>query len=79
MRKTTVYLPEDLDRSLKARSRRDGVSAAELVRQAVRESLRDEEAIRPRSIGAGSGGGGFAAADDEDVLERAWGGTPKKR
>lgn len=72
MRKTTVYLPEELDRGLKAKARRDGVPAAELIRAAVRTALDDEAPAQPRSIGAGSSGA-FAAADDEAVLEREWG------
>lgn len=72
MRKTTVYLPEALDRELKAEARRTGVAAAELVRSALRSSLDARGAPRPRSLGAGRGGA-FRAADDEAVLEREWG------
>lgn len=78
MRKTTVYLPEELDRSLKAKAQRIGVPAAELVRSAIERSLDKDAAPRPRSIGAGSGGR-FAAADDEAVLERDWGGAADAR
>ncbi len=74
MRKTTVYLPEDLDRALKAKAKRTGVPAAELMRAAVRRSL-DEEVPWPGSIGAGSGGR-FAAGEDEAVLDREWGTSP---
>jgi hypothetical protein len=71
MRKTTVYLPGDMDRALKAKARRTGTPAAELIRDAIRRSLDDEPTPWPRSIGAGSGGR-FRAADDEAVLERGW-------
>lgn len=71
MRKTTVYLPEDLDRALKAKAKRTGVPAAELLRAAVRQSLDEDHPSWPRSIGAGAGGR-FAAGDDEAVLERDW-------
>jgi Arc/MetJ-type ribon-helix-helix transcriptional regulator len=69
MRKTTVYLPDDLDRALKAQAKRTGVSAAELVRAALRRSFEEDETPWPRSIGAGAGGL-FPAADDEAVLKR---------
>ncbi len=72
MRKTTVYLPEDLDRALKAKAQRVGLPAAELLREAVRESLDREPAPTPRSIGSGAQGR-FSAADDEATLEREWG------
>jgi predicted transcriptional regulator len=75
MRKTTVYLPDDLDRALKAKAKRMGAPAAELLREAVRASLEGEDGVRwPGSIGAGAAGR-FAAADDEAVLEREWGSS----
>src|SRR5918996_747646 len=73
MRKTTVYLPGDLDRALKAKATRTGTPAAELIRAAIRRSLDEDDAPWPRSIGAGSSGR-FRAADDEAVLDREWGG-----
>lgn len=71
MRKTTVYLPDDLDRALKAKARRTGVPAAELVRQALRESFEADEKPWPESIGVGAGGS-FPAAGDEATLAREW-------
>jgi hypothetical protein len=77
MRKTTLYLPDDLDRALKAKATTSGIPAAELMRDALRRSL-EEDVPLPRSIGAGSGGT-FAARDDEVVLARHWGGRAKPR
>lgn len=74
MRKTTIYLPQDLDRELKAASRRTGTSSAELIRTAIRQSLTEQESPWPSSIGSGSNGS-FPAADDEAVLEREWVGS----
>jgi hypothetical protein len=78
MRKTTVYLPGDLDRALKAKARRTGTPAAELVRDAIRRSLDEDRPPWPGSIGAGAGGR-FRAADDEAVLEREWGERARPR
>lgn len=78
MRKTTVYLPDDLDRALRAKAMSTGVPAAELLRNALRRSLEDDDVPLPRSIGAGSAGT-FAARDDELVLERNWGRRAKSR
>lgn len=72
MRKTTIYLPDDLDRLLKAQARRTGTPAAEIVRRALGESLRETESPLPASIGIGGGDSGFAAADDEAQLEKNW-------
>lgn len=78
MRKTTVYLPDDLDRALKAKAISTGVPAAELLRDALRRSFEDDDVPLPRSIGAGSSGT-FSARDDELMLERHWGRRAKSR
>ena len=39
VRKTTVYLPEDLHRGLKLAARERGTSEAELIRTAIRHEL----------------------------------------
>lgn len=75
MRKTTVYLPEDLDRALKAKAKRTGVPAAALVRAALERSLDEDRVPWPRSIGAGTGGR-FAAREDEVILEHEWDNSP---
>jgi hypothetical protein len=46
MLKTTVYLPDELDRRLEAEAAIEGVSKAELVRRGVARLL--EENVRPR-------------------------------
>lgn len=79
--KTTVYLPDELRRDLAAKAKRTGVPQADLIRDAVRRSLEDDEQPWPRSIGVGSSGR-FNARDDEAVLEREWAGraaSPARR
>jgi metal-responsive CopG/Arc/MetJ family transcriptional regulator len=49
MEKTTLYLPEPLQRELREAARREGRPQAELVRDALRAYLRGRP--RPRSIG----------------------------
>lgn len=48
MRRTTVYLPDDLKRELEAASRRSGRSEADLVREGVRLAVARESPGRPR-------------------------------
>lgn len=48
-KKTTLYLPEDLQRELRRAAHREGRSQSELVREALGTYLRDRS--RPRSIG----------------------------
>jgi hypothetical protein len=48
MKKTTVYLPEDLKSALGRIAAFRGRSEAELIREAVRELVREAEPPRPR-------------------------------
>jgi len=48
MKKTTVYLPEDLKSALGRIAAEKGRSEAELIREAVRELVKDSEPPRPR-------------------------------
>lgn len=48
MKKTTVYLPEDLDSALKRAAGAQGRSEAEIIREAVRKSLDSMQSPRPR-------------------------------
>lgn len=49
--KTTVYLPEQLQRELRDAARREGRPQAELVRDALKVYLGGKTRPRPRSIG----------------------------
>ncbi|BBL80633.1 antitoxin VapB26 [Rubrobacter xylanophilus] len=48
MKKTTVYLPDDLKRALERASEISGRSEAELIREAVRNLTSGFEPPRPR-------------------------------
>ena len=48
MKKTTVYLPEDLKSALGRIAAQRGRSEAELIREAVGELVKDSEPPRPR-------------------------------
>ena len=48
MKKTTVYLPEDLKSALGRVAAQKGRSKAELIREAIRDLVRDSEPPRPR-------------------------------
>ena len=50
MRPTTLLLPDDLARDIKEAALREGISASELVRRAVRQALSNKEPrAKPRS------------------------------
>jgi hypothetical protein len=48
MRKTTVYLPDDLKFALGRVAVEKGRSEADLIREAIRDLVRDSEPSRPR-------------------------------
>jgi hypothetical protein len=48
MKKTTVYLPDELKAALERMSAHQGRSEADLIRQAVRDLTRSLEPPRPR-------------------------------
>ena len=48
MKKTTVYLPDDLKAALERTAAVQGRSEAELIREAVRKLTQDAEQPRPR-------------------------------
>lgn len=48
MKKTTVYLPDELKAALERAAAREGRSEADLIRQAVRDLTRTSEPPRPK-------------------------------
>jgi predicted DNA-binding protein len=70
--KTTLYLPEDLQRALRTEARRSGRPQAELVRDALRAYLGDRAKPKLRSIGAGEDSE-LSGRDSESWLAREWG------
>ena len=71
MHKTTVYLPEDLQRTLKEVGRRTGRRESAIVREALNVYLQHQARPQPRSIGAGQDAQ-LAARDSEAWLRDKW-------
>jgi len=72
MEKTTLYLPADLQRSLRELSRRIGRPQARLIREALEHYLAAQERPQPASIGAASDGT-LDATESETWLREQWG------
>jgi hypothetical protein len=72
MGKTTLYLPSDLQRTLRETARRTGRRQADIVREALDLFLRQQHRPLPRSIGIGEDTE-LAARDSEAWLEAEWG------
>ncbi len=78
MHKTTLYLPEELQRRLRDVARRTGRPQAELVRCALEGYLEADVAPEPRSIAVGADEG-LAGRDSEDWLRMNWVGDDHAR
>jgi Arc/MetJ-type ribon-helix-helix transcriptional regulator len=71
MQKTTLYLPDELQRQLQEAARRTGRSQADLIREALTTFLGTVQPPRPRSIGMGDNPD-LHGEDTEDWLRRNW-------
>lgn len=72
--KTTLYLPDELRRSLKDVARRTGRREAEVVREALGIYLAQQAPPQPRSLGAGEDPD-LAGRDSEHWLQDRWSGN----
>jgi hypothetical protein len=71
MDKTTLYLPADMKRELKAAARRSGRAQADIVREALARYLANQPRQLPQSIGMISDGT-LDAAHVKDWLRANW-------
>ena len=72
MEKTTVYLPEALQRALKEAARAERKPQAELVRAALEEYLERRERPSLSSLGSGEDEE-LSGTNSEEWLESQWG------
>jgi len=70
MKRTTVFLDEDLDRDLKALAERQGRPTARLVREALADYVDRQRAERPALsfVAAGRSGRSDVAERHEEIL-----------
>lgn len=71
MKKTTIYLPEDLVIEIKTVSKQDRRSEAEVIREALSAYLAQRKRPLPSVFGMGSGGS-IRASESEEWLEKNW-------
>jgi len=72
MRKTTVYLTDELQRGLKELAHRSGRPEADLLREALRAYLAQQTRPQPLSLGAGQDLE-LSARESEAWLRTQWG------
>lgn len=75
MKRTTIYLPAEIEVRLKRETLRRGQPMAELVREAVEAYLAGDGEAGPPGAGAFSSGHSETAERAEDVLEELGFGT----
>jgi predicted transcriptional regulator len=68
--KTTLYLPNDVQRRLRELSRQQRRSQAELIREAVAQYLAGQEQPWPKSIGAAESDGAVPAARAREWIDQ---------
>lgn len=73
MIKTTVYLPEALKAALTRVAAEKAISEADLIRQALKEKVASETAVRPRTALFEQGLGDETAAERVDELLAGFG------
>jgi Arc/MetJ-type ribon-helix-helix transcriptional regulator len=71
MQKTTLYLPDELQRQLQEAARRMGRSQADLIREALETFLGTVQPPKARSIGLGDNPD-LHGEDTEDWLRQNW-------
>jgi predicted transcriptional regulator len=71
MKKTTIYIPDELAISVTAAAKRKGSSEASLIREAIATYVTTLERPRPRTKGIVASGE-LQSTDVEEWLEKNW-------
>ena len=73
MKKTSVYLDEQLDRDLARAAARHGITKAELIRRTLATAVAEPTRPRIAAIGVGNGPGDVADNIDRHLAETRFG------
>lgn len=73
MKKTSIYIESDVDVALARRAAAEGTTKAELIRQALRNSVSGSLRVKPRARGVFAGPPDLAARADEQLAESGFG------
>lgn len=73
VKKTSLYLPDEVDRALTRRAAEEGITKAQLIRLALQREVKASD--RPRAGGAGAfaGPGDLSVRVDEHLAESGFG------
>ncbi len=74
MRKSSIYIDDEVDLALTRRAAAEGRTKAELIREALREAAGSSLGVRPRAVGVFAGPADLAAHVDEHLAQTGFGG-----
>jgi hypothetical protein len=63
LKKTSIYLDEELDQALARRAAEDGITKAQLIRSTLAGAVTRPRRVRPEAVGVITGGPGDMSAD----------------
>ena len=73
MRKTSIYIEDDVDVALARRAAAEGTTKAEVIRQALRDAATRSLRVKPRARGVFRGPDDLASHADEHLAESGFG------
>jgi hypothetical protein len=73
VKKTSIYIEPDVDIALARRAAAEGITKAELIRQALREAAGTSLRVKPRARGVFSGPADLSARVDEHLTKSRFG------
>ena len=73
VRKTSIYIEDDVDRALSRRAEREGTTKAALIREALRAASAESMRVKPRARGAFEGPADLAESVDAHLRSSGFG------
>lgn len=73
MKKTSIYIDDDIDVALGRRAAAEGTTKAELIRQALRHAAGSSLRVKPRARGVFDGPSDLASRADEHLSGSGFG------
>jgi hypothetical protein len=75
VKKTSVYIPDDIDTALARRAAAEGTTKAEVIRAALRDAAAGSLRVKPQALGVFTGPADLAERADEYLAESGFGET----
>jgi hypothetical protein len=73
MRKTSIYIDDEIDRALRRRAAAEGTTKAALIRHALADAASPAVRVRPRACGVFDGPGDLSENVDRYLAETGFG------